>query len=228
MLRQMSDTLSHARHLTFTATRRLDATLAENIGMPESSTIEVAVSRPQMLRGRMVSKDDARTFYADGRSITLVDEHMKLYATEPVAGTIDEMVEALDAQFGFTPPLAEFVLNDPFQKFNKLIERSAYQGQEAIEGQACDHLSLTGPIADAEVWIARANHLPRRFIATFKDREGGPRLTLDFADWNLAATLDDSLFVFVPPAGTAKTTMVATADTESAEGKRMKEKGGSK
>lgn len=215
-LRQMSDTLAHANRLTFKATRRLDPALAESTGMPVSSAIEVAVSRPGMVRGRSVSNDDARTFYADGKTITLVDERIKLYASEPLGGTIDEMVDALDDRFGFAPPLAEFVLNDPYKRFSRLVQRSVHRGQETIGGTSCEHLTLAGEVADAEVWIARDTHLPRRFVATFKDREGAPALTLDFSDWNLAATVDDSVFAFHPAPDVAKTTMVAVADLASA------------
>jgi hypothetical protein len=114
---------------------------------------------------------------------------MKLYATVSLAGTIDDMVNALDERYGFTPPLADFVVNDPYRKFSTQIQSSLDKGKEAVNGLECDHLTLTGEIADADVWISIADHLPRRFVATFKDREGSPQLKVDFSDWNLAATL---------------------------------------
>src|SRR4051812_36769409 len=44
-LRQMSDTLSKARQLTFKAVRQLDAALVDGSAATESTSIEVAVSR---------------------------------------------------------------------------------------------------------------------------------------------------------------------------------------
>ena len=70
--------------------------------------------------------------YADGQNVSLTDETMKLYATTPLAGTIDEMVEALDNRYGFTPPLAEFILNDPQKKFTTQIQSSPYKGKDAL------------------------------------------------------------------------------------------------
>ena len=149
----------------------------------------------------------------------MLDERMKLYATVPLPGTIDEMVDQLDRRFGFTPPLAEFLLNDPYLKFSQQMQRSVDQGQETISGTACDHLTLTGEIADADIWIAVADRLPRRFVATFKDREGSPKLTIDFSEWNLAATLEEALFVFDPPADAEEITMAPVEDATISEQK---------
>ena len=221
-LRQMSDTLAGARQLTFTATRQLDAALVEGGTAPESAEIVVSISRPRMIRARIVSDAGVRRFYADGQRVSLIDEGMKVYATVPLAGAIDEMVAALDERYGFTPPLAEFVLNNPYQKFNTQIQRSAYRGKETIGGVECDHLTLTGEIADADVWISSVDHLPRRFVATFKDRAGSPQLKIDFSEWNLAATLEESSFLFDPPKDAENIVMTAIDDvtaTQTGDGK---------
>jgi hypothetical protein len=219
MLRDMFDTLSKAQQFTFKATRQLDAALVIGGSVAESAQIDVAVSRPQRIRARSVSDASARVFYADGQNVSLTDEAMKVYATTPLAGTIDEMVEAIDNRYGFTPPLAEFILNDPQKKFSTQIQGSQYRGKETLNGVECDRITLTGDIADADVWIAVADHLPRKFVATFKDREGSPQLTVDFADWNLAATLDESTFAFEPPKDAEKIEMAPIEDAKGSDAK---------
>jgi hypothetical protein len=219
IVREMFDTLAGARQLTFKATRRLDAALVIGGSVAESAAIEVWVSRPQHIRARSVSDAGVRVLYADGQTVSLSDEAMKVYATAPLAGTIDQMVDALDARYGFTPPLAEFIVNDPHKKFSAQIQGSQYKGREAINGVDCDRVTVTGEIADADLWIAVADHLPRKFVATFKDREGGPQLSVDFADWNLAATLDESVFIFDPPRDAEKILMVTVDDANAADAK---------
>ena len=85
-LRQMSETLAGARQLTFKATRQLDAGLVEGSAVPESTEVEIAVSRPGMVRARSVSEAGVRRFYADGTTMSLLDETMNVYATVPAAG----------------------------------------------------------------------------------------------------------------------------------------------
>jgi hypothetical protein len=208
ILRQMSSTIAGAHQLSFRAHRDLDAALVAGSAVAESADIEVAVSRPRMLQAKAVSSAGVRRFYTDGQSVSLLDETMNLYATVPLAGTIDEIVGRLEEQYGFTPPLVEFVLNDPYQKFNTQIKGSVNRGKETVSGVECDRLALVGEIADADLWIGRADHLPRRLVATFKDREGSPQLKVEFSEWNLAATLEETSFVFAPPKDAAKITMV--------------------
>jgi hypothetical protein len=223
MLRDMFDTLSKAQQFTFKATRQLDAALVIGGSVAESAQIDVSVSRPQRLRARSVSEAGARVLYANGQSVSLIDETMKVYATAPLAGTIDEIVDALDNRYGFTPPLAEFILNDPQKKFGTQIQGSQYKGKETLNGVECDRVTLTGEVADAEVWIAVTDHLPRRFVATFKDREGSPQLRVDFSDWNMAAPLEESTFVFDPPKDAEKIDMAPVEDAKASD-----EKGGTK
>jgi len=54
--------------------------------------------------------------------------------------------------------------------------------QETVNGGECDRLTSTGEIVDAHLWISRADRLPQRFVATFKDREGIPQLKVDFSE----------------------------------------------
>jgi hypothetical protein len=124
---------------------------------------------------------------------------MKLYATVAASGSIDDVVAKIDEKYGFTPPLAEFILSDPYGALSPRIKSQAYKGKETVGGIECHHLSFGGEVADSELWIGVADLLPHKLIATFKNREGGPQLQAEFSDWNLAATLDDNLFTFVAP-----------------------------
>ena len=66
-------------------------------------------------------------------------------------------------------------------------------------------------MADSELLIGVADLLPRKLVATFKDREDGPQLQADFSDWNLAATLDYKFFTFVAPQDAESVEMVTEA-----------------
>lgn len=221
VLQQMSDTLSQATQLTFKATRELDAALVEVTGRAEKAEIEVWVSRPDKARAHVVSDAGARSLFIDGTHVSLLDESMNLYASSPVAGTIDDVIDALADKYGFTPPMAEFIVNAPYKRFSAQIQTSVHRGVESVDGEPCDHVSLAGEVADADLWISSGDHLPRRFIATFKDREGNPQLKIAFSGWNLAASVDPSQFAFEPPKDAEKIVMttVQAAAAAAAEGK---------
>ena len=219
LLRQMSEKLGQAKNLSFKVDRKLDAALVEGLNVAENAQIEISVSRPGKFTAKSDSKDNVRQVFFDGQNLSIYDETMKLYATVPVAGTIDEAVAKIDEKYGFTPPLAEFILSDPYAALGKQIKSKSYKGKENIGGVECHHLSLVGDLADSELWIGAADLLPRKLIATFKDREGSPKLQADFSNWNLTPTLDDKMFAFVAPKDAEKIEMVTEAQMKEAAAK---------
>ena len=144
---------------------------------------------------------------------------MKLYAAVPEPGTINQVVAQIDEKYGFTPPLAEFMLSDPYGALKPRIKSQAYKGKETVGGVECHHLSLSGDVADTELWIGVADLLPRKLVATFKNREGGPQLQANFSDWNLAATLRDNFFTFVAPKDAESVEMVTEAQMQETPAK---------
>jgi len=208
LFRKMSEKLAHAKSFSFKVNRKLDAALVEGRNVAENAQIEISVSRPNKFLAKSDSQDTVRQLVFDGQNLSVYDETMKLYATVPASGTIDEVVAKVDQKYGFTPPLAEFILSDPYRGLSPRIKSQAYKGKETVGGIECHHLSLGGEMADSELWIGDADLLPRKLVATFKDREGAPQLQADFSGWNLAATLDDKFFTFAPPQGAESVEMI--------------------
>ncbi len=219
LLRKMSDKLAQAKKLSFKVDRRLAAALVEGRNVPENAQIQISVSRPGKFLAESDSQDNVRQLVFDGQNLSVYDQTMRLYATVPVPGTIDEVVAKIDEKYGFTPPLAEFILSDPYGALRPRIKSQTYKGKEALAGVECHHLSLSGEVADSELWIGVANLLPRKLVATFKDREGGPQLQADFSDWNLAARLDDKFFTFVAPQDAESVEMVTEAQMKETAAK---------
>lgn len=219
LLRQMSEKLAQAKNLNFRVERKLDAALVEGRNIAENTQIEISVSRPNKFQAKSDSKEDVRQVFFDGQNLSIYDETMKLYATVPVSGTIDEAVAKIDEVYGFTPPLAEFILSNPYAALDKQIKSKAYKGKENIAGVECHYLTLGGDEADSELWIGTVDLLPRKLVATFKNREGSPKLEANFSNWNLAPTLDDKLFAFAAPPDVEKIDMVTEAQMKEAAAK---------
>jgi len=214
LLRQMSERLAHAKSLSFKVDRKLDAALVEGRDIAENAQIEISVLRPGKFRATSDSKDNVRHVFFDGQSVSIYDETMKLYATVPMVGTIDEFVAKVDEKYGFTPPLVEFILSDPYQALSGQIKNKTYKAKESVAGVECHHLTLGGDVADSELWIGTADQLPRKLVATFKNRQGSPQLQVDFSSWNLTPTLDDKIFAFTPPKDAEKIEMITEAQMQ--------------
>jgi hypothetical protein len=217
LLREMSAKLAAAPTFSFQATREIDPGLMEGVDVPVKAAISAVVQRPNKLAGSSVSKDGTRRFVFDGRTLSLLDETKNYYATVPMNTSLDGLVEQLDQKYGFTPPLAEFALSNPYADFHRQAQTITYLGRAemtggflGLGGVECHRLGLKGKEADAELWIAVSDLLPRKLVATFH-RTGQPQLRIAFSSWNLAAPVSAAGFTFTPPNGAQKIEMWTTA-----------------
>lgn len=220
VLRAMSAKLAASKHFTYEGTREIDPALHLH-GVPENARVRVAVSRPSRIAGRAVSREGARRVIADGRTLTVWDEKSGHYAQVPMRRSIDQLVDALDAVYGFTPPLAEFALSDVYRDLRKQARSISYLGTAklggflGLGGIECHRIALAGRNADAELWVATGDQLPRKLVATFR-QPGRPQLRVGFTSWNLAAPLTAADFAFKPPGGAQKIEMWTKARMNSA------------
>lgn len=222
ILREASAKLAAARQFSFSAHRVMDASLLVGRDVPEDAQIAVTVQRPNKVFANTKSQEGERRVYADGKNFSLVDAQMNLYATVPMPVSLDGLVDKMDAQYGFTPPLAEFVLSNPYKEFHRQARTVSYLGQDTIDvgspnsaGVDCHHLLLSGHAVEAE-WVGVNDHLIRKLVATFNDRPGNPQIKIEFSDWNLAANVTDGEFTYVPPPGALKIPMKTTAEMAAA------------
>jgi len=214
ILRQMSDTLAGSQHFTVKAHRTMDAALTPGGIAVADARIEAAVQRPNRLCAHSVGGGDARRFVFDGRTLTLHDEKNNLYASVPMRKSLDGLVDALDEDYGVTLPLAEFIMSNPYKDLRHQADTVTYLGRAThrtgvfSSGVECHRLALSGKLADAELWVGVADHLPYRLVATFKKHPDRPQLKAEFSSWNLGANISEKDFAFVPPEGATKIEMV--------------------
>jgi hypothetical protein len=196
--------------------------LLEGTQAAEKATVEARVLRPNKFAAHAKTNLGVRHFYADGRTLSLLDEKANTYAILPMRTNIDGVVALLDEKYGFTPPLAEFAVSNPYRGIREQAQSVSYLGREKVAGGflglggvECHHLGLKGKVADAELWIAVSDSLPRKLVATFhSDRQSQVRV--NFTSWNLAAPVTEADFAFTPAKGGEKIEMWTPAKMASA------------
>jgi len=212
LLREMSSRLAHAREFTFDAHRVMDTALLGGRNVPEDAQVKVSVKRPNKVRGVSRTKETTRDFYFDGQTVTVYDRTKKMYATAKMPGTIDQMVERLDREFGFPPPLGEFVVADMYRTVLRELRSRSLGPMKTINGTSCRTVNWSGELADGEVWVDTQNDVPCGFVAGFRKIKGKPEVRVGFSNWNLDASLPDTMFTFRPPAGARQIRMETRAE----------------
>lgn len=220
LLKTMSTRLASANHYRFTATRTMPQARAEKMNQPAKAGVEVMVARPDKLAVKITGKGAPGEMIFDGRTFTVVDGLNNFYSKAPLQGTLDKVPGHLAQVYGFQPPLAEFIVSDVYRDIKGRVESVSYLGRGTVnEGGKtvqCQRIGLQGGLADAELWLAVADSLPRRLIVTAKSTAGsGMILDVDFLTWDLNAPAGDSAFRYQPPTGAAEIPMITLSEASA-------------
>jgi hypothetical protein len=98
-------------------------------------------------------------------------------------------------KFNFSPPLADFVYQDPYSTLIKNVQFGFYVGLSNIEGVRCHHLAFVQKYIDWQIWIEDGKQMvPRKLVITYKTWPESPQYTAVLSEWNLNARLANALF----------------------------------
>ena len=222
LLKTMSTRLASTKQFRFTATRTMPKALAEKMNQPAEAEVGVVVARPNMLAVKVTGKGAPREMIFDGRTFTVVDGLNNFYSKAPLPGTLDRVPGHLAQVYGFQPPLAEFIVSDPYTGIKERVESVSYLGKGSVnEGGKtvpCQRIGLQGGLADAELWLAVTDSLPRRLkLTTTKTAGSRVIMDVDFLTWDLQAQVSDSAFRYQPSAGSEETPMISLSEARAAQ-----------
>jgi hypothetical protein len=211
----MGDYLKAASQLSFHADITHDDLLPTGQKLQLGATYQAAVRRPDRVFTEYVSDTDARRLWYDGKTVTLYDPQLDVYATEPSQGTIDSMVEHLTKEVGFAPPLSDFMTNDPATTLRQNVLYGFVAGPAQVDGVTCQHLAFVEENIDWQIWIENgARVVPHKLLITYKKLPGAPQFTAVLSDWDLATRLPDSLFVAQAPASATRIEFLTAANAK--------------
>jgi hypothetical protein len=220
LLKTMSTRLASAKQYSFTATRTMPKARAEQMNQPAKADLEVVVARPNKMAVKITGKGAPGEMIFDGRTFTVVDGLNKFYSKAPLQGTLDKVPGHLEQVYGFKPPLTEFIISDPYSDIKNRVESVSYLGKGSVNegGQTvqCHRIGLQGGLADAELWLAVTDSLPRRLkITAKKTTDIGLIMDVDFLTWDLKAQVNDSAFRYQPPSGAEEIPMISLSEANS-------------
>ena len=210
----MSTRLAAAKSYRFTASNTIPKDVAKERQQQPKNDLEVIVSRPSKLDAKISHKGMvAREMLYDGNTFTVVDGINNFYSKAAHRGTLDTAVAQMTKIYGFQPPLAEFVMSDPYRDIKKRVTGITYLGKGSVRESAgvveCHRIGMHGTHADAELWLGVADSLPRRLKATKTGSAGADLLLdVDFLTWDLNPQVNASSFRHQPASGATEIPMI--------------------
>jgi hypothetical protein len=205
IFRVMSDHLKNAGEFVFEAEITYDDILPSGQKIQYSADFTAAVDRPD--RVWTFYKGDTRvnrTFY-DGKTFVLYQPAGNVYASWKAPASIDDLMDRIDEQLGFTPPLSDLLYSDLYVAVEESMTVGHYAGLHSVNGIPAHHLIYSHDHVDWQVWIEDGPRpLLRKMVITYKDLPGSPQFSATIKSWDLAPRLSPQLFVFDPPEGAQK------------------------
>ncbi|GJQ60723.1 MAG: hypothetical protein SCALA701_35240 [Candidatus Scalindua sp.] len=204
-LRQMCDYLKSAEQYTLCSQATFEKISVSGQKLEYGETVSVAVRRPDRLHANIVGDLINNRFWYNGKSITMLDTDLNMYATTDAPADIDSTLGFAAKSLGITAPLADFVVSDPYTALTEKAQSATYVGLHKIGGIKCHHLAFTQENLDWQIWIEDGKmQVPRKIVITYKLAEGAPQYTAVLSDWNFAPHLPESVFAFIAPADSEK------------------------
>jgi hypothetical protein len=174
----------------------------------------IVLERPNRLRIDSDSDKGRRSFFYDGKTLTVYYPDRGVYASAPAPDTIDAMIAAVEAR-GIVMPASDLLLNHPCEALGEHLQTGTYAGRHYLDGDWYHHLLLSSEAVDTQLWVAEGeNPVIHKLVITYATQPGEPQYRALLSAWNLDPAVDASTFTFVPPADARKAAFRDAGTTE--------------
>ena len=208
LLKAMTDYTAAQKSISATFDSDIEVVTPELEKIQFTSSGKLQLTRPDKLRIRRTGGyADVELIY-DGKTVSIYGNNAKAYAQAELAGTIDQLVDLIQAKSGAAMPGTDLLLSHAYDEMTSNVISAQHIGQGVVDGVECEHLAFRGVDTDWQIWIeSGARPIPRKYVITSKTVAGAPQYTLRIKDWNTEAVADADAFVFKPPANATKASL---------------------
>ncbi len=188
-----------------------DKVLEDGQKVTFDSVTNMVVRMPDKLFISTESPRRSRLWLYDGKQFTLFARRANYYATVAAPPTIAQLADALDEKYNLNVPLEDLFRWGGPKSQSAALTSAMFVGPSEVGGVTCGHYAFRQEGLDWQVWIQRGEFpLPRKLVLTTMTDEARPQYIATF-NWNLAPSLNDESFVFVPPTGAGKVALAGDA-----------------
>ncbi len=202
VLNQVCNFLKAQKSFTVEMDITYDNVLDSGAKVQYSAYQKIWVNKPNQLRSDYMGDERNTRFYYDGKYLTLQNTDLDFYATKPASSSIDEVVENVETQYGFTIPMSNLFVSDPCAKVTSDIQESVFVGSNLVNRVPGYHILFIGEDRDWQIWVSRARQpLPLKVVITYKNLPGSPQYTAVLSKWNFTPKIPADTFTYEPSKG---------------------------
>ncbi|HUA34501.1 MAG TPA: DUF2092 domain-containing protein [Candidatus Binataceae bacterium] len=214
LIDQSCSALGSANAFSFHAEILFDQVLPSAVKVQFAGAMDFALQRPDEIAVDYRSDLGAKQVWYKGSTLTIFDPAKDMYATAAVPTTIDAMINQVAEEKHLTIPLSDLAYTDPCAPFRKKVTYGAYIGRGDVNGVECDHVALSGPQADLQLWLDRTGKpVPRKIVINYRTRPGSPEYIAVLSDWKFPGAFPASRFSPQIPKNAVKIDFLSNKET---------------
>ncbi|BAQ65831.1 DUF2092 domain-containing protein [Geminocystis sp. NIES-3709] len=173
----------------------------------------VVVKKPSFLQSNYIGDQGNRNFYYDGKTFTLFSPDFNVFSTQNAPSTLDELVNDIEEQYGFTVPMSNLFINNPCSVLLKATEKPLFIGSNLVNRKETDHLLIVTDDWDGQLWVSQDDPpLILKAIITYKNLPNSPQYTVLFSNWNFEPSITNETFKFTPNKDTTQIEMLPPSE----------------
>ena len=205
LLKAMTDYAAAQKSISATFDSDIEVITPELQKIQLTSSGQLKLSRPDKLRVRRTGGYADVELVFDGKTVSLYGNNAKAYVQADMAGTIDQLIDGIQAKTGGAMPGTDLLLSNSYDVLTSDVIEGHHIGQGVVDGVECEHLAFRGHDTDWQIWIQTgAQPIPRKYVITSKTLAGAPQYTLRIKEWKTDPITDADAFAFKAPDGATK------------------------
>lgn len=195
LLKAVSNRLSSAHTLSFTAVQIFESPSRQGPPLAFARKTDVILQRPDMLRVINSADGPASEFYYNGKTMMAFAPAENLLAVSDAPPTIDAALEAVYHSAGIFFTFTDLIVADPYKDMAEGLTRAYYVGQsQVIDGTTTDMVAYIDNGVFIQIWIGSEDTLPKMVRAIFLDDPEHLRSQVEFSNWQLDRTVPPDTF----------------------------------
>src|SRR6476620_1518692 len=176
ILKGMTDYLAGQKSLSAKFDSDIEVVTPELQKIQFTSSGEMKMNRPDKLRIRRTGGYADVELVYDGKTVSLYGNNAKSYVQADMAGTIDQLIDGIQAKTGGAVPGTDLLLSNSYDVLTSDVIEGHHIGQGVVDGVECEHLAFRGHDTDWQIWIQTgAQPIPRKYVITSKTLAGAPQ-----------------------------------------------------
>lgn len=208
VLKKMSDYLGREKHIIMKVSETFDEVAFGGQKIELSSEREIWLERPDKLEVKVSGAGTQRRIVCDGTTFTIIDEMKNVYASVPMQGPLDAVLDKVAQQYGMAAPGSDLLYSDVYAHLSSKIQAGQYLDEEYVQGHKCSHLAFTQANLAWQIWIGEGDKpVPWKVVITYASAPGRPQYQLLVTRWETPVIMRGADFEARIPAGAMSASM---------------------